>query len=115
MMMRFMMIFSQVIASQRSSVAHPKEKRSVFSSSSEASSASSARLKLKAEHQELLTRRAFLKKKQDIELQEARLKVRNEQLELEAKTSASEAKIQMYAEYESGQDDMNSYASTQKV
>lgn len=68
---------------------------SMFSYPSQVSSTSSARLKLEAEREELLIRAAFLKKRQDIELEEACLKARKEQLELEAKISASDAKIKI--------------------
>lgn len=79
----------------------------VFSYPSQMSSKSSAHLKLEAEHEELLIRAAFLKKRQDIEVEEACLKARKEQLDLEAKISASDAKIKIYADYEGGQDGMN--------
>lgn len=66
-------------------------------------------MKLEAEREELLICAAFLKKRQDIELEEARLKACKEQLELEAKISASDAKIKVYADYEGGQDGMTEY------
>lgn len=68
---------------------------SMFSYPSQVSSTSSAHLKLEAEREELLIRAAFLKKRQNIELEEACLKARKEQLELEAKISASDAKIKI--------------------
>lgn len=73
------------------------------------SCASSARLKLEVEREELLTHAAFFRKRQDIELEESHLKACNEQLELEAKISTSDAKIKVYADYEDGQDGMNEY------
>lgn len=42
-------------------------------------------------------------------MEEARLKARKEQLELEAKIAASHAKIKVCADYEDGQDAMNEY------
>lgn len=63
---------------------------SVLSYSSRASSASSAHLKLEAEREELLICAVFLKKRHDIELEEAHLKAHKEPLELEAKISASD-------------------------
>lgn len=82
---------------------------SVVSRSSRVSNTSSTRLKHEAEREELLARAAFLKQKQDIEMEEARLKARKEQLELTAKIAAADAKIKVYADYEDGQDRMPEY------
>lgn len=89
-----------------------RQTSSVLSDASQTSNASSARLRLEAKRGELLARAVFLKKKQEIEMEEARLRARKEQLELETKIAASEAQIKVYAEYEDGQDGMNEYYET---
>lgn len=88
-----------------------KKTSSVLSHSSQVSNASSARLKLETECEDLLACAAFLKKTQDIEMEEARLKACKEQLEQKAKIAASDAKIKVYAD-KGGQDGMNEYYST---
>lgn len=100
---------SDSISEVTSRTSKGRKASSTFSRSSQVSNTSSARLKLEAEREELLACAAFLKKKQDIEMEEARLKARKEQLELEAKIAASGAKIKVYADYEDGQDGMNQY------
>lgn len=87
---------------------------SVASRSSQVSTTSSARLKLEAEREELRAQAAFLNKKQDIEMEEVRLKARKEQLDLDAKIAASNAKIKVYANYEDGQDGMNEYYESER-
>lgn len=87
---------------------------SVASRSSQVSTTSSARLKLEAEREELRAQAAFLNKKQDIEMEEVRLKARKEQLDLDAKIAASNAKIKVYTNYEDGQDGMNEYYESER-
>lgn len=76
---------------------------SVASTSSQGSSTSSIRLKIKAEREALLAKAAAMKKKEAIELEEARLKFRKEQLEIETKLAISDAKLKVYEENEDAQ------------
>lgn len=76
---------------------------SVASCTSQGSSTSSMRLKIKAEREALLARAAAMKKKEAIELEEARLKFRKEQLEIETKLAISDAKLKVYEGNEEAQ------------
>ncbi|XP_043956787.1 uncharacterized protein LOC122822295 [Gambusia affinis] len=77
--------------------------KSVSSSScasSSTSSASSARLKEEAKRAALLAKAATLKKKQLLELEEAQLKAKKEQLDVETAIAEATAKIKVYEDYE---------------
>lgn len=87
---------------------------SVVSRLSRVSNTSSACLKHEAESEELLACAAFLKQKQDIEMEETCLKALKEQFELNAKIAAADAKVKVYADYEDGQDGMSKYYESER-
>ncbi|KAJ7998417.1 hypothetical protein DPEC_G00204720 [Dallia pectoralis] len=64
-------------------------------------SSTSARLHLQAEQAALLVRASTLKKKQALEKEEAMLKARREELELEAEMAANSARLHVFSEFES--------------
>ncbi len=68
---------------------------------STASTTSSARISAEAERAALLVKHAALKKEQAIERQEAELKAKREEFELEVALAASDAKIKVIKQYES--------------
>ena len=96
-------------ASDHNSITNRSKKAG--SSNTRLSKTSSARLRLEAEaeREALMAQAASMKRRQEIELEEAHLKAQKEQLELDTKIAASNAKIKVYAEYEGGQDGMNDY------
>lgn len=110
------MIYNRVTASQVISCTSKGRKTgSMASRLSQVSNTSSTRLKLEAERKELLAQAAFLNKKQENEIEEARLKARKEQLDLQAKIAAKDAKIKVYADYEDGQDGMTEYYKSERM
>lgn len=68
---------------------------------STASTISSARISAEVERAALLVKHAALKKKQAIERQEAELKAKREEFELEVALAASDAKMKVIKQYES--------------
>lgn len=74
---------------------------------SSVSSATSARLREEANRAALVAKAAALKAKQALALKEAQLTVDKEQLEIETELAASNARIKVYAEYESPQQQVN--------
>lgn len=68
--------------------------------SSSTSTASSARLKEEAKRAARLAKAAALKKKQLLELEEAQLKAKKEQLDVETAIAEATAKIKIYEDYE---------------
>ncbi|KAL3975057.1 hypothetical protein ACER0C_023683 [Sarotherodon galilaeus] len=86
---------------------------------------SSTRAKQEAEHAALLERAAALKKKQELELElarirqhleleTARVKAEKEELELETALAESQAKLKVLKEYERSEDGLSSYVSIQR-
>ncbi len=67
---------------------------------SQTSSTTSAILRIKAEREALLAKAAAMKKREAIEQEETRLRIRKEQLELETELAASDAKLKVYEEFE---------------
>ncbi len=67
---------------------------------SQTSSTTSAILRIKAEREALLAKAAAMKKREAIEQEETRLRIRKEQLELETELAASDAKLKVYKEFE---------------
>lgn len=78
-----------------------------MTSSSVASSTTSAHVKAEATHAALLAWVSALRKRQEFEAEELRLKAKSEQLELDTEFAASNAEIKVLNEYEEGQDGMN--------
>lgn len=66
------------------------------------STASSVFLKAEVERAALLPKAAALKQKQDLERQEAELKAKKEELELETAIAASDAKLKVLDNFETG-------------
>lgn len=83
--------------------------------SSYASSATSIRLKEEANRAVLVAKAAALKEKQALALKEAQLKVDKEQLEIETELAASAARLKIYADYESPQQQLGAAAMSQSV
>lgn len=67
---------------------------------SHTSSTTSAMLRIKAEREALLARAAAMKKREAIEQEEIRLRIKKEQLELETELAASDAKLKVYEDFE---------------
>ena len=89
---------SNVSAKQRSDRSSGRS-----SSQSFVSSATSARLREEANRTTLVAKAAALKEKQALALKEAQLAADKEQLEIETELAASNARIKVYAEFESPQ------------
>lgn len=87
-----------------SSVRRNKRQGSVSGRSSQASSsASSARLRAEVERVTLEAKAAALKKKHDLDRQEAQIKAQREELEMQTAIEASKAKIKVLEEFEAFQ------------
>lgn len=74
---------------------HDRRKSGSVTSSSVASSTSSARVKAEAKHAALLARVSALRKRQELEAEELRLKAKREQLELDTEAAASNAELKV--------------------
>lgn len=83
-------------------------------SSSAQSTTSSARIKAKAEHAALLARAEELKKKQELDVEELKLKAKREHVEMEAEIAASTARLEILHEHEETRDDMSNYHRSHK-
>lgn len=66
-------------------------------------------MKAEAEHAALLARAAALKKRQEFDAEELKLKAKREHVEMETEIAANNARLKILSEYEDARDDMSNY------